>query len=176
MAAPIYVLLLSLFAAEARLQEEGGRCMAVQQRLAQLRAEIEEVEEEAALACSAGTTPVSALPSVALVNDAAGVASAGLALPATPSLPDGASTKPGGRRRQTSGTVTQIPRSVGSVLGRCAAKLSRQTSASCVSNVSASSSTIVMVSHDSSNNSNNINTNTKKSEKLLQKNLPFTKL
>jgi hypothetical protein len=103
MAAPIYVLLLSLFTAEARLQEEGVRCMAVQQRLAKLRAEIEEVEEEAALACSADTTPEPALPSKALVKDAAGVAWAGLALPATPFLADGASASLGGRRRQTSG-------------------------------------------------------------------------
>jgi hypothetical protein len=53
-AAPIYALLLSLVVAEAGATDEGGRCTAVQQRLLKLRAEIQEVEQEAEAACAAG--------------------------------------------------------------------------------------------------------------------------
>ena len=53
--AAIYALLLSLVVTEGTRLEGGGRCMAVHRRLAKLRAEITEVEQEAE-ACSAGVT------------------------------------------------------------------------------------------------------------------------
>ena len=52
-AAPIRVLLL-LTMAQARPHEEGGRCMAAQQRLAKLRAEITEAQQDIEVACAAG--------------------------------------------------------------------------------------------------------------------------
>ena len=54
--APICVLLLLLTVAQAKPQGEGGRCMAAQQRLAKLRAEIEGVEQEVDAACAAVAT------------------------------------------------------------------------------------------------------------------------
>ena len=44
---PIYVLFLSLLGTQGTRLEEGGGCVAVHQRLAKLRAEILEVEQEA---------------------------------------------------------------------------------------------------------------------------------
>ena len=52
-AAPIRVLLL-LTMAQARPHEEGGRCMAAQQRLAKLRAEMTEAQQDIEVACAAG--------------------------------------------------------------------------------------------------------------------------
>ncbi len=109
-AALIYLLLLSLIVAEARRDDEGGRCTAVQQRLVKLRAEIEQVEQEAE-ACSDGVTldaPHS--PAPPLEEAAAGSAWAGeFALPVNQSAHDVASTTSEGvsegRRRQTSSTA-----------------------------------------------------------------------
>jgi hypothetical protein len=92
-AAPIYTLLLSLVIAEAKRHDEGGRCMVAQERLAQLRAQIAEVEQEVQAACSDAPHPTP--PPLE-----------GLALPMREPLPDAASTTSGGRRRQTSGTAT----------------------------------------------------------------------
>jgi hypothetical protein len=124
----IHVLLLPLVAAEARSHDEGGRCVAVHQRLAQLRAEIADVEREAKVACSPGVTP--AAPPLPLPPPAAlpppltphlNTAAAARARQARPALPVGQSrpdvgvrmssgrrrpiTMSGGRRRQTSGTA-----------------------------------------------------------------------
>jgi hypothetical protein len=55
-AAPICVLLPFLTMARTRPHEERGRCMAAQQRLAKLRAEITEVEQDIDAACAAGVT------------------------------------------------------------------------------------------------------------------------
>ena len=95
-AAPIYTLLLSLVIAEAKRHDEGGRCVVAQERLAQLRAQIAEVEQEVQAACSAGVA--SDAPTTPPLE--------GLALPMREPLPDAASTTSGGRRRQTSGTAT----------------------------------------------------------------------
>ena len=51
------VVLLSLVAAEARSHREVDRCMAVQQRITELRAEIVQLEHEAKNACSVDVTP-----------------------------------------------------------------------------------------------------------------------
>jgi hypothetical protein len=101
------VVLLSLVAAEARRHKEIDRCMAVQQRLTELRAEIVQLEHEAKNACSVDGTPDSPHPPTPPLEEvAAGAASwAGRrALPITRSIPDKPSTTSGGRRRQTSGT------------------------------------------------------------------------
>lgn len=101
------VVLLSLVVPEARSHREIDRCMAVQQRLTELRAEIEQVEHEAKNACSVDGTPDSPHPPAPPLEEvAAGAASwAGRrALPITGSIPDNPSTTSGGRRRQTSGT------------------------------------------------------------------------
>ena len=97
-AAPIYTLLLSLVIAEAKRHDEGGRCMVAQERLAQLRAQIAEVEQEVQAACSAGVASDAPHPTTPPLE--------GLALPMREPLPDAASTTSGGRRRQTSGTAT----------------------------------------------------------------------
>ena len=108
----IHVLLLPLVAAEARSHDEGGRCMAVHQRLAQLRAEIADVEREAKVACSPGVTPAApplplplpaALPpSLTPHLNTAAAARARQARPALPvgqSRPDVGVRMSGGRRR-----------------------------------------------------------------------------
>jgi hypothetical protein len=88
----IYVLLLSLVVGEARGYDESVRCMAVQHRLMELRAEITLLEEEE-VTCLARVTPAATHPPLEL------------ALPVTESLPDVPSTTSGDRRRQTSGTA-----------------------------------------------------------------------
>jgi hypothetical protein len=101
------VVLLSLVAAEARSHKEVDRCMTVQQRLTELRAEIVKVEHEAKTACSVDGTPDSPHPPTPPLEEvAAGAASwAGRrALPIIRSIPDKSSTTSGGRRRQASGT------------------------------------------------------------------------
>ena len=99
-AAPIYALLLSLVIANAKRHDEGGRCMVAQERLAQLRTQIADVEQEVQVACSAGV----ALDPPHLEEAAVGhVWTGGLALPVHQPLPDAASMTSGGRRRQTSG-------------------------------------------------------------------------
>ena len=98
-AAPIYTLLLSLVIADAKRHDEGGRCVVAQERLAQLRAQIAEVEQEVQAACSAG---VALDPPRPTWEEAAGHVWAGE--PLRQPLPDAAaSTTLGGRRRQTSG-------------------------------------------------------------------------
>ena len=86
-------LLLSLVVGEARRHDEGVRCTAVQDRLAELRAEIKLLEHEE-VACAAGVTADAPHPPLEL------------ALPLTQSPPDVPSTTSGDRRRQTSGTAT----------------------------------------------------------------------
>jgi hypothetical protein len=110
-AAPIYTLLLSLVMAETRRHDEGGRCTVAQQRLAQLRAEIQKVEQEADVACSAGVTvaPDPPRPPMPPLEEATmgAVWAEGLALPVRQPLPDAASRISGGRRRrQISGTAS----------------------------------------------------------------------
>jgi hypothetical protein len=98
-AAPIYTLLLSLVIADAKRHDEGGRCVVAQERLAQLRAQIAEVEQEVQAACSAG---VALDPPRPTWEEAAGHMWA--EGPVRQPLPDAAaSTTSGGRRRQTSG-------------------------------------------------------------------------
>ena len=100
-AAPIYTLLLSLVIAAAKRHDEGGRCVVAQERLAQLRAQIAEVEQEVHAACSAS---VALDPPRPTREEAAGHVWAGG--PVRQPLPDAASTTSGGRRRQTSGTAS----------------------------------------------------------------------
>jgi hypothetical protein len=97
-AAPIYTLLLSLVIADAKRHDEGGRCVVAQERLAQLRAQIAEVEQEVQAACPAG---VALDPPRPTWEEAAGHMWAGG--PVRQPIPDAASTTSGGRRRQTSG-------------------------------------------------------------------------
>ena len=108
-AAPIYTLLLSLVIAAAKRHDEGGRCVVAQERLAQLRAQIAEVEQEVHVACSAGVALDPSRPTTPPLEEAAAghVWVEGLALPVRQPLPDAASTTSGGRRRQTSGTASQ---------------------------------------------------------------------
>ena len=118
-AALMYLLLLSpVGPAEARSYDEGGRCVAVHQRLAHLRAEIAEVEKEAKLACSPAATPAATPlplppptpPPSPLTPHRTAVAAArakrtkGGALPVSQSRPSVGFTMSGGRRRQMSGT------------------------------------------------------------------------
>ena len=105
-AAPIYTLLLSLVIADAKRHDEGGRCVVAQERLAQLRAQIAEVEQEVQAACSAG---VALDPPRPTWEEAAGHVWAGG--PVRQPLPDAASTTSGGRRRQTSGPAPPSPTS-----------------------------------------------------------------
>ena len=107
-AAPIYLLLLSLVVAAARRHDEGGRCMAAQQRLSELRAEIAVAEQEVQAACSAVVAPAS-MHALAPPLEEAAAEGAGLGPLVTESRPDAASTGSAGRRRQTSGTATQSP-------------------------------------------------------------------
>ncbi len=107
-AAPIYTLLLSLVIAEAkRHDDEGGRCVVAQERLAQLRAQIAEVEQEVQFACSAG---VALDPPRPTWEEAAGHVWAGG--PVRQPLSDAASTTSGGRRRQTSGPAPPFSTSI----------------------------------------------------------------
>ncbi len=103
----LWLVLLSLVVAEARSRKEIDRCMTVQQRITELRAEIVQLEHEAKNACSVDVTPDPPQPPAPPLEEvAAGAASwAGRhALPITRSIPDKPSTTSGGRRRQTSGT------------------------------------------------------------------------
>ena len=87
--------------------------MVAQERLAQLRAQIAEVEQDVHAACSAG---VALDPPRPTWEEAAGHVWAGG--PVQQPLPDAASTTSGGRRRQTSGpappssTSTKMHRTV----------------------------------------------------------------
>ena len=108
-AAPIYLLLLSLVVAAARRHDEGGHCMAAQQRLSELRAEISVAEQEVQAACSAGIAPTSLQAPAPPLEEAAAEGAGGLGPLVTEPRPDAASTGWVGRRRQTSGTATQSP-------------------------------------------------------------------
>ena len=104
-AGPIYALLLSLVMADANRLDKNGGCIDVQQRLAKLRAEIEEVEAEAHEACSTSVGRDAARRSPHLGETAFRVVRAVHVLP---SLGDANSTDlqlPGGRLLQTSGTT-----------------------------------------------------------------------
>jgi hypothetical protein len=102
-AAPIYLLLISLVVAAARRHDEGGRCVAAHLRLSELRAEIAVAEHEVQAACSAGVDPGS-LQAPAPPLEEAAAEGAG---PVAESRSDAASTGSGRRRRQTSGTAPQ---------------------------------------------------------------------
>ena len=108
-AASIYLLLLSLVVAAAMRHDAGGRCMAAQQRLSALRAEIAVAEHEVQAVCSAGVAPASLHAPAPPVEVAAGEGAGGLGPPVAESRPDAAFTGSGGRRRQTSGTAAQSP-------------------------------------------------------------------
>ena len=100
--AMVYTVLLFCVVAEDRLSNKGGRCIAAQQRLVKLRAEIREVEQDAEAACLADVTqnaphlPVPPLDE-ALAAGAASVVDHGAA-----------SAISGGRRLQTSGMATTV--------------------------------------------------------------------
>jgi hypothetical protein len=97
-AALIYAPLFLLGVAQTKNPDEGGRCIAVQQRLAELRAEIKEFEKEADAACSVSVTPIAPHPPTPPRSPLA------QAVSATES-PDVPFTTSGHRRRQTSGTA-----------------------------------------------------------------------
>ena len=115
-AAPICALFLSLVMVAASLRDEGGLCIVAQQRLAQLRAQIAEFEQEAQIACSAGVVFAfdRPRPSTPLDEEAASGAASmgGIAAAIAPSVSQSllaaasTTTTSDGRRRQTSGTAT----------------------------------------------------------------------
>jgi hypothetical protein len=96
-AALIFALLV-LGVAHAKNPDEGGRCIAVQQRLAELRAEIKEFEKEADAACSVSVTPIALHPPAPPRSPLAQT------VPVT-EPPDEPYMTSGHRRRQTSGTA-----------------------------------------------------------------------
>ena len=120
-AAPIRVLLL-LTMAHARLHEEGGRCMAAQQRLAKLRAEMTEAQQDIEVACAAGVATdaphvneeeARATFTIASTSTAAAIATTYVPGAQALGVPY---TAAGHRRRQTFGKpcappITQTPRS-----------------------------------------------------------------
>ena len=113
-AAPIRALFLSLIMVAARRRDEGDLCIVAQQRLAQLRAQIAEFEQETQIACSAGVALDRPHPTTPLVEEAASGAASmgGIAAAIAPSVSQSlltaasTTTTSDGRRRQTSGTAT----------------------------------------------------------------------